>query len=191
VLCWEADQASPDGSGGAGPSGPCVEQAQAAYPEPVSSSMPSSRPCAAICLSSDSETRDDGTDVYFLAGTVEPNAEAIRVTVAGGATATYPLNGPTVLDTGRRIFMLELGTRDWRKLELIRGGAVAATSTMPAYVAAFEDCVAQIGTPPVPQDLGVGVQWIHEAWQPYQEKLTACVDASGAKASDTPQLHTP
>jgi hypothetical protein len=52
----------------------------------------------------------------------------------------YPLRGPIVPNTDRRMFMLDLGRHDWRRLELLRGDAVVAVQVMPEWQAAAEDC---------------------------------------------------
>jgi hypothetical protein len=176
ALCWVADEVGPHGGGGGGPSGPCVREAEAAMQGQSAQITP---PCDAICLESGGGSTDNGPVTFVLAGTVAADAEAIRVTLAGGATATYPLAGPTVLDTDRRVFMLHLGTHDWRKLELVRGDAVAETSTVPAIQAAFEDCGDQIGPRPEPP-ASADQQAMTDAMRPYDAKLTACVQASGA-----------
>jgi hypothetical protein len=105
-------------------------------------------PCAAICLDSQGASSDGAAERYLLSGTVAHDAEAIRVTLAGGRTATYPLVAPTVLDSDRRAFLLDLGVSDWRKLELFRACAAVATAQMPALTAAYEDCTDKLGPPP-------------------------------------------
>ena len=192
ALCWEADESGPDGSGGGGPSGPCVQQAQAeAYPELATGIGADLPPCGVICLGSTGGSSDGGVNTYVLSGTVSRDAEAIRVTVAGGMTATYPLVGPTVLDSDRRVFLLELGVNDWRKLELIRGGAVAATAQMPEFTAAYEDCIDTIG-PPTQPPASADAQAMFDAMKPYENALMACLRASGAvPALGLPQPHFP
>ena len=61
---------------------------------------------------------------WVLAGTVAADADTIEVTTADGQTAAYPLTGPLLAGGDRRVFMLELGKTDWRRLVLIRGGEV-------------------------------------------------------------------
>lgn len=157
AVCWETDA----GGGGSGPAGPCTTEDGGA--------------CGALCLAS---AGGDGDD-YVLSGTVPLDAEALRVTLAGGATATYPLVGPALLDTNRRVFMLDLGTHDWRKLELVRQGAVAQTLELPRTQAAFEDCSAKLGPPPAPPPSG-DTQALLDAMRPYNTALQACVRSSGA-----------
>jgi len=164
ALCWETYA---DDGGAVGPGGPCRPS-------------PGEADCAAICLQPDDEGTGDGSvHAYVLGGTVAAGAEALRVTQAGGATATYPLVGPTVRGSDARVFMLELGAHDWRKLELVRGGAVAATQTMPSFEAASEDCGDKIGPMPVPAD-GADEQAGMDALRAYSDELSACVRASGA-----------
>ncbi len=192
ALCWETDESGPDGGGGGGPSGPCAQQAASdAYPEFSLSLQTGVPPCDVICLDSDGGESGDGADTYLLSGTVPRDAEAIRVTEAGGTTATYPLLGPRVLDTERSVFMLDLGAHDWRKLELIRGGAIVATAEMPTLMAAYEDCAAKIDPPPNPP-ASADEQAILDAMQPYEAALTACLRASGALPSlGLPAPHFP
>jgi hypothetical protein len=192
ALCWQTDETGADGGGGGGPSGPCAQQAQSeAYPELAAGLGPGLPSCGVICLASEGGSGDGGADTYLLSGTVPLDAEAIRVTVAGGMTATYALVGPRVLDSDRRVFLLELGAYDWRKLELIRRGAVAATAQMPAFTAAYEDCTDTIGPPPQPPATA-DPQAMLDAMRPYDTTLMACVRASGAlPALGLPQAHLP
>lgn len=191
-LCWETDESGPEGGGGGGPSGPCAQQAaDEAYPELTVGLRENIPPCDVICLGSDGGNSGDGADTYLLSGTVPVDAEAIRVTVDGGTTATYPLLGPRVLDTERSVFMLDLGARDWRKLELIRGGAIVATAEMPKLTAAYEDCSSKVGPLPDPP-ASADMQAMLDAMQPYQAALTECVRASGALPSPgLPASHFP
>jgi hypothetical protein len=149
-LCWETDLSGPDGSGGDGPAGPCELAARAlAYPD---SGVGITAPCASVCLDSQPANLDDGTDTNILSATVPLDAEAIRITLAGGGVATYPLVGPVVPRSSRRVFLLDLGARDWRKLELVRNAAVATTVEMPALRVAYEDCSDTVGPVPLPPD---------------------------------------
>jgi hypothetical protein len=185
--CWEVDQEGPDGSGGGGgPSGPCVGEAQAiAYP---SSSLFLTQndvtPCTALCLDSVSVERDDqqATD-FALQGTVPADAQALRITLADGATATYPLVGPRFPDASLRIFMVDLGAHDWRKVELIRNASVSSTATMPATQAAYEDCAEQVGPPPtptLPATTDDDTQAMLAAMKPYDDALNSCIASKTA-----------
>jgi hypothetical protein len=152
-LCWETDDVRPDGGGGGGPSGPCTASSK----------------CDAFCLDSSGVA----TTTYELSGTVPTAAAALRVTTADGQVSTYELDGP-VVDGDRRVFMLELGPSDWRRLELVRHGAVFDTQTMPETTVAFEECDAEVGSMPQPTS----------GWTPhtpeldaYSKKLDACLKA--------------
>jgi hypothetical protein len=148
-------------------------------------------PCDVICLDSEGGSSGDAAATYVLSGTVPLDAEAIRVTVSGGSRATYPLLGPRVLDTERSVFMLDLGAHDWRKLELIRGGAILATAEMPPFMVAYEDCLSKVGPPPDPP-ASSDMQAMLDAMRPYQAALTECIQASGAQRSPgLPASHFP
>ena len=172
ALCWQIDaEHAGDGGGGGGPHGPCTDAGDPTVPGAV--------PCDALCLSSSGSGDGQGPTTYVLAGTVPADAEALRITLDGGAVATYPLTGPAlpgVVD--RRVFMLELGTHDWRTLELIRDGAVARTVQMPAAQAAFEHCSGLIGPPKPAATLPLAAGSLAQAMQPYEEQMNACLTAA-------------
>jgi hypothetical protein len=101
-----------------------------------------SEPCTAICLVSSGLQGGSGAPTgYLLAGTVSSAATALQVTTARGRTV-YPLQGPILRGTGRRVFMLDLGHDDFRVLELLQGTKVIDSRELPAVQAAFEDCQA-------------------------------------------------
>lgn len=56
-----------------------------------------------------------------LAGIVDREADAFRLTSPHNQ-ATFPLVGPAITGSDLRVFMLELGTDDWRRLEFLRDG---------------------------------------------------------------------
>ncbi len=173
ALCWQIDaEHAGGGGGGGGPDGPCRGRAG-------SERRRGAPPCDALCLSSSGSGDGQGPTTYVLAGTVPADAEALRVTLDGGAVATYPLTGPALPGlVDRRVFMLELGTHDWRTLELIRDGAVARTVQMPAEQAAFEHCSALLGPPKpavTPPLTGAAVA---QAMQPYNDQMNACLTAA-------------
>lgn len=118
------------------PFGPCVAAADRAAGYPAD---PRNPPCGAVCLSVGNENVA-GTNGYYLAGTVPPGATALRVTVGGGSVTTYPLRGPLIPGTHRRVFMAETGAHAWRRLEILSGKTVVATQEMPPREAAFQDC---------------------------------------------------
>lgn len=172
LLCTYTNTADEGGGGGGGPGGPCEGDEQATQ-------------CAAVCLAS-SGTGSVSAERWVLTGTVAADADALDVTTADGATTEYPLTGP-VLDGDRRVFLLELGAHDWRKLALVRGGRVADEKTMPAAEAAAEDCNAEVGPMPTPP-LGSPVSGPGEqspAIKAWESSLQACLTVSGT----FPDLH--
>ncbi len=102
--------------------------------------LPQGTECAEICLRSDGSGPDRASIEYLLAGTVRRDASALRITRSRGPVTQYRLQGPVIRGTGRRVFMLELGHSDWRRLELLRGDTVVAVQDMPRWQAAAEDC---------------------------------------------------
>jgi hypothetical protein len=123
-LCLEATRVR---GGGTPVFGPCVGDDRA-------------DPCAALCLVS-SSTGDGSSVRYLLAGTVGGDATALRITTARART-TYTLQGPLLAGTNRRVFMLELGHDDYRKLELLHGARVVDSRSLPVWQAVVEDCQA-------------------------------------------------
>jgi len=183
LLCSETQIADArGGGGGGGPSGPCAGTGQG-QSEPH---------CAALCLASDGAGSDMAHETWVLSGTVAADADALDVTSSDGMTAEYPLTGPVLGGGDRRVFMLELGKVDWRKLTLLRGGQVVGEAAMPAFSAASEDCMVKVGPmpppkPPVPPVSGpIAPTAEINAWQ---TSFQACLTASGALpafASSTP-----
>ena len=164
--CWVTEIEVGTSGGGGGPDGPCMRE-----PAPAGAAAV---PCDALCLDSSGTGVDRTT--YVLAGTVPASAAALRVTLADGSVATYPLAGPPLPGfADRRIFLLGLGASDWRKLELAAGGTVTSTVEMPREQAAFEDCGAKVGRPQ--PAAGSDLQ---AAMQPYQDALNSCLQAAGA-----------
>jgi hypothetical protein len=169
-LCWQVDEVTTDGSSGGGPNGPCVDAQLPATGMDVPR-------CATICLASGT-TSDSNVSRYVLTGTVAADADALRITRAGGAVITYPLSGP-IVGGERRVFMVELGTNDWRKLELVRDGDVVATEKMPAFMAAYEDCEHSVGPMPQPAP-NADAQPMLDSMRAYSRQIDACVRTSGA-----------
>ena len=109
-----------------------------------------------LCL--DSSDQGDGiTPHYVLAGVVDGRGEQLDVTDASGATRAYPLRGPLVPETNLRVFMVDLGANDWRRLELRRAGQVLASQEMPLIQARSEECPAQVAPPTVRLQRGEAV----------------------------------
>jgi hypothetical protein len=87
--------------------------------------------CGPICLASNGSGPNARLLTYVLGGSVSSRGTAVRVVESGGRVATYPLRGPLVPGPSSRIFMLELGSRDWRRIDLLRGAAVIAGKSKP------------------------------------------------------------
>jgi hypothetical protein len=153
-LCITTQIEDSDGSsGGGGPRGPCV---------------PWERDCEAICVWAEGGGPGEETQRYVLTGLVPSTGELLRVTLAGGAVRTFPLTGPMIRDSERRVVMIELGPRNWRRVELVRDGDVAATAEMPPLQVASEECWDQVGPEPVADDEV-------DAWL---ARVDSCVSAS-------------
>jgi hypothetical protein len=171
-LCWQTDAVGGDGGGGGGPNGPCLQDAR-----PLAAAPGIEPSCdEQLCLASDGGSTGDGPTQYVLTGTVADDADALRITTADRAVATYPVAGPRIPGTRERVFMLDLGRSDWRTLELVRGGAVTSTAQLPALAAAYEDCDQTIGRPPLGGDQGPD----EAALRAYSLRLDTCLRASGA-----------
>jgi hypothetical protein len=159
-LCWQVEEQHPDNGGGGGPAGPCADV----------------HGCDAICLNSGASGIP--TD-WMLTGTVAADADELRVTRADGAVVTYPLAGPVLPDSSSRVFMLELGRSDWRKLELVRDGAVVETANMPAAQAVWEVCLDRIGPMPM-HPPNADMEAMKASQRAYSDQMSACVGASKA-----------
>jgi len=153
------------GGGGGGLGGACVAPQQAQ--------------CAAICLASDGSGVVSADD-WVLSGTVPADADALDVTTADGSTMEYPLSGP-VLDGDRRVFLLDLGGQDWRRLALVRGGDVVAETAMPAAEVAGEECQRKAGPMPAPAPAATSPPTSESpAVKAWQDAFQACLETSGA-----------
>ncbi|HET7856234.1 MAG TPA: hypothetical protein VFL41_07235 [Gaiellaceae bacterium] len=115
-LCTLIEVSDESGGGGGGPSGPCV---------------PGTRGCGEICLELSGE--GDGADlVYLLAGTVAATADELRIEFIDGKAVRYPLVGPIVREFPKvRVFMLDLGPRLYRRLELLEDDDVVDKVEVP------------------------------------------------------------
>ncbi len=170
LLCTETQVVAADGGGGGGAGGPCA----------LSGQDTSMAHCAALCLASDGSGGDAASTTWVLSGTVAAGADALDVTTADGTTAEYPLTGPLLGGGDRRVFMLELGKGDWRKLTLLRGGEVVDQTAMPAFAAASEDCMAKLGPMPPPEPAVPPVSGPTPEMQAWDASLRSCMAASGA-----------
>jgi hypothetical protein len=165
-LCTDIEEDSPDGSGGGGgPGGPCI---------------PGHPNCGKVCVDSTAEG-DIGDLLYVLTGFVPSDGDSVRVTFRGGAVRMYPLNGP-VVGTDRRVFMLELGRQDWRRVEVFRGDRLLAAEDLPAYLAAYEDCEDKVGPMPIPDTED------DPALKAYEQALDSCLSAATPPGSDLPDV---
>lgn len=129
-------------------------------------SLPS---CTAICLESSGGGPDESDMVRLLSGTVAADADTIDVTTADGTTTAYPLTGPLV-DGDRRVFMLELGSQDWRTLVLLRGGDAVDRTAMPKGEVAVDECDASVPSPPAATPGSTA----------YTDAMNACLAEHGA-----------
>ena len=174
LLCtdtWATWASGANGGGfGGGPSGPCADLGQSGIH------------CAALCLASSGGGSSLADETWVLTGTVAADADAIDVTTAAGTTAEYPLTGPLVAGGDRRVFMLELGKTDWRKLVLLRGGRVVDESTLPTMAAASEDCTAEVAPmpPPKPPETPGGQIAATPEMETWQASFETCLRAHGA-----------
>jgi len=109
---------------------------------------------------------------YTLTGFVPSEADSVRVTLAGGAAKGYPLNGPVVEGTTLRVLMLELGHRDWRRVEVFRGQELIAAEDLPAAMVSFEDCEEKAGPMPMPSSED------DPALKAYEQTLDECLRAT-------------
>ena len=165
-LCTYTNATDASGSGGGGMGGSCGLDPQATQ-------------CAAICLVSDGTGMGAAED-WVLTGTVAADADALDVTTADGSTTEYPLSGP-VLDGDRRVFLLDLGGQDWRKLALVRGGDVVAATAMPAASVAGEECQRKAGPMPAPAPTATSPPTAQSAaTKAWRDAFQACLEASGA-----------
>lgn len=172
VVCTDTEVQVRQGSGGGGPGSSCVPAELGASPLVH---------CAQICLTANGSGSDLAHERWVLTGTVAADTDALDVTTADGTTAEYPLTGPVVDGGDRRVFMLELGKTDWRKLMLLRAGEIVDQTALPAFAVANEECMAKIGpmpAPPPPQAPGpIASTPAMDAWN---ASLQACMTARGA-----------
>jgi hypothetical protein len=89
--------------------------------------------CAQICLST-AARRD------LLSGTVAASGDVLRIPKLDGTVLAYPLTGPLVPGSDRRVFMVELGRTYWQRLELLRSDDVVEAIELPPETREFERC---------------------------------------------------
>jgi hypothetical protein len=67
-------------------------------------------------------------EVHLLGGTVSANGDELRIVLVDGKRLRYATRGPEVPGfPGQRVFMVDLGGRQYRGLELVAEGRVVAT----------------------------------------------------------------
>jgi hypothetical protein len=151
-VCVDSEETdSFGGNGSSGPSGPCELAAIGIFAAQCTGLCAQFLPpCnVALCLSSVDES-GDGTHDYVLTGTVDNRADELDVTDATGMSRAYPLTGPVIPGSALRVFMLDLGASDWRRLDLLANRKVIDAQTMPLLQARSEECDSQVAPP----DLG-------------------------------------
>jgi hypothetical protein len=103
--------------------------------------------CADLCLVRYGHY-DYGVPPYLLSGTVSAHAEELRILFVDGQSVRYPLTGPLLPDSrSRRVFMLDLGNRSHRRLELLIGGKVVAHDDVRLSQIEADRCVQRYSTP--------------------------------------------
>jgi len=95
-----------------------------------------SYPCSEICL----EEAVYGQERIAAVGAVDAAAEEIRFTLTNGEQIRYPLVGPRILESDHRAFLGDLGSHDYRRVELIRNQKVVATDSSPTRLR-FSECL--------------------------------------------------
>jgi len=129
------------GSGNTDPFGPCRAVADRALGAYAGTDLDR---CARICLQSNGFAAVPTPD-FWLSGVVSARATSLRVTRVGERIPTeYPLTGPLVPGApARRVFLLDLGRRDWQLLQLRRGTTVLERKAQPSFVLTLERCQQQ------------------------------------------------
>jgi hypothetical protein len=117
-LCLADETRELDGGRSSGPTGPCA----AGHPT-----------CPDLCLSRSGGIT--GRELAFeLSGVVAARADELRIVFEDGRAARYPLVGPLVPGFPEsRVFMLDLGRSLYEKIELLVGGKVLASETIPQW----------------------------------------------------------
>lgn len=129
-LCLATDVEDEEGLNGNGAVGPCLAGSR----------------CADLCLER-SFHYDYGDPPWLLSGIVNAAADQLRIVLADGDSLIYPLTGPVVPHfPTRRVFMLDLGNRSHRRLELLQGGKVVAHEDVLASEVETDLCVLKYGS---------------------------------------------
>jgi hypothetical protein len=123
-LCLGADSRTTSFSSTGGPFGPCAVGTECD---------------GGLCLD-EVQTDNAGRD-FALAGVVPAAADRISLTVRGGETRAYPLDGPLVPGfPSSRVFMVDLGPDRYRRIVASAGGSVLATIEKEPVAVAAEEC---------------------------------------------------
>jgi hypothetical protein len=129
-LCLATDVEDEEGLNGNGAVGPCLAGSR----------------CSDLCLER-SGHYDPGDPPWLLSGIVNATADQLRIVLADGDTLTYPLTGPVVAHfPTRRVFMLDLGHRSHRRIELLQGGKVIAHEDVRQSQVEGDRCMLQHGS---------------------------------------------
>jgi hypothetical protein len=191
-VCVDTEETdSYGGQGSDGATGPCQLAAIGIFAAQCTSFCAQLLPpcSAALCLSSSDESSDNAPR-YVLTGTVDAHADELDITDAAGTTRAYPLTGPLIAGSPLRVFMLDLGANDWRRLDLLAHGRIVESQQMPLLQARSEECDVQVAPPDLtgwngsdPPDAAkleaASLAWI--------QTYNACLAAGGVNlGSDTP-----
>jgi hypothetical protein len=123
-VCLVTEVRTASGStSSSGPNGPCT-----------GANDPASE-CPDLCL----ETAGDSAH-YVLSGVVTSRARIAKIVDSTGSVRQYVLNGP-LAGSNLRVVMIELGSREWRRIVLLRGERLVAAYAKPSEEARIEDCL--------------------------------------------------
>jgi hypothetical protein len=96
-------------------------------------------PCSEICLDRYPFTSDPP---WLLSGLVSAEADLLRIVFASDDPLRYPLTGPLLPGYPEwRVFMLGVGRRSYRRLELLQAGRVIAHADQVPRLVAEDHCV--------------------------------------------------
>jgi hypothetical protein len=133
-LCLDATSWDGESGGGAGPFGPCLDDANCT---------------AGLCFVELTDSSPDGRVVrYSLAAVVPAAADRIQITTGGGRTFAYPLTGPLVPGFTERVFMVDLGSKGYRRIEVSAAGSSVATVEKRPQEVAWEECAERMSAWP-------------------------------------------
>jgi hypothetical protein len=122
-----------------------------------------------------------GADNGWLVAVVAAGADRIEITTGSGERRAYPLAGPLVPGFDRRVFMVDLGDRLERAVDLYRGEERIGHTEKGARMLAFEICSRAVAPPPM------GREPSGDELRSWNERFEACVREHG---DDGPQTTT-